>query len=72
MPPASDIGTGPMIMLQISKSLTDRCTHVEQSLEDRGDEEELVDNKLGCVDSMDNQIHPYQVFLQLLIWAPAL
>ena len=30
----------------ISKSWTDRCTHMEQSLADRGHREELIDTKL--------------------------
>ena len=51
--------------------LTDRCTHVEQSLADRGDREELVDKKLGGVHSKDNRLQPYEVCLQLLIWALA-
>ena len=33
---------------------------MEQSLADRGDGEELVDNKLGGVHSTDNRLQPSQ------------
>ena len=37
-----------------SKSRTDRCTRVEESLADRGDGEELTDTNLGGVHSTDS------------------
>ena len=58
MPLVYDIGTVLLIMRKISKYLTDRCTDVEQSLADRGDGEELVNNKFGGVYSTDNRYSP--------------
>ena len=58
MPLVYDMGTYLLIMWRISKSLTDQWTHMEQCLEDRSDEVELIDTKLGGVYSTDSLQHP--------------
>ena len=37
---------------------SDRWTHMEQSLADKGEGEELIDTRLGCVHSTDNRLQP--------------
>ena len=54
-----------------AKLLTHRCTHMEQSLEDKGDGEELMDSKLWGVLSTEDRLQLSQISLQLLIWALA-
>ena len=44
---------------------------MEQSLTDRGDEEELTDTKVRGVHSTDSRLHPAQICLQCMIWAKA-
>ena len=65
---ASSLSYG-MIMRQISKSSTSRCTLMELSLADRGDGEELIDTKIGGVHLTDSWQQPSKVCLKPDIWA---
>ena len=60
MPPASDLGTGLLILRKISISCTNQWTHMEQSLADRGDGEDLIDTKVLGVHTTDNKLQPSQ------------
>ena len=53
MPLLCKIGHRRQIMRENSNFLTDRCTLMEQSLEDREDGVELIDTKVGGVHSTD-------------------
>ena len=46
----------------------DQCTHMEESLPDCDDGEELIDTKFGGVRSMNHRLQPSKLCLQLLIW----
>ena len=47
----------------------DRCTHMEQSLAETGDGEELIDTKTVGVQQTDSKLPPAQLCLKRLIWA---
>ena len=49
----------------------DRWTLMEQSLADIGDGEQLIDTKVGGMDSTDSQLRPSKVCLMRVIWAYA-
>ena len=60
---ASSIGMGISLMAMQwnSNSWTDRCTHMGQSLADRGDGEELIDTKVGSVYTKNKDLQPSKV-----------
>ena len=71
IPLVHDLDSSLVIVRWNSKSWTDRCTLMEQSLADRGDGENLIYSKPRGVHSTDSRLHPSQLCLKRMIWALA-